>query len=151
MKLDSIVIACFKKDLYLMRICVASVRYWYPDVDIWLLKDTWNGDFSTEEVEKNFKVRVLQSSGFYHGWGFAKFEVFFTPLKRFLLLDSDTILVGRLLEELAAFDDDFIVAGMQFADPETPLIIRDYINSRLCRELNPASSIPAMGSTRARW
>ena len=41
-----IVVACFKKDIHIARICVASVRYWYPDIDIYLLKDLSFGDFS---------------------------------------------------------------------------------------------------------
>jgi hypothetical protein len=145
MKLDSIVIACFKKDLKLMRICVASIRYWYPEVNIWLLKDRFGGDFPTEEVESNFNVRTLESPGLYHGWGFAKFEVFFTPIKRFLLLDSDTILLGRLLEDLERFEDDFIVSGVRSDDPEEPRIIRDYINTRLCQEMNPGFIYPGYG------
>ena len=56
MKIDSIVIACFKKDLHLMRICVASIRYWYPDVDIWLLKDRFdaNAAFVLKEITETY-------------------------------------------------------------------------------------------------
>ena len=39
MKIDGVVISCYVLDVYLTRVCVASIRFWYPDLPIWLLKD----------------------------------------------------------------------------------------------------------------
>lgn len=145
MRIETIVIACFKRDVHLVRISVASVRYWYPDIDLWLLKDIAGGDFSTTEIEENFNVKVLETANFYNGWGFAKFEVFFTPLKRYLLLDSDTILLGRLLEDLEQFDDDFIVSGIEAEDPKDYVIVRDYVKTDKVRTINPDFVYPGYG------
>ena len=36
MKIEGVVIACYALDVELTRACVASVRFWYPDIAIWL-------------------------------------------------------------------------------------------------------------------
>jgi lipopolysaccharide biosynthesis glycosyltransferase len=149
MKIDKVVVACYIKDLPLARTCVASIRYWYPDVDIYLLKDERQGKFSTLEIENCFGAKVLRTPGKYSGWGTAKFEVLFTELDRFLLLDADTLFLGRVLDDLAQFDDNFIVTGISTApgedcEPEW-LIARDYIDFKRMLELDPDYKCPGYG------
>ena len=38
--IDRIIIACCERDFWLTRICVASIRYWYPEIPIGLLAIT---------------------------------------------------------------------------------------------------------------
>lgn len=52
----TVVVCCNKDDYYFARICIASVRYFYPDIAIELVKDTGKGDFDTNETEKHFGV-----------------------------------------------------------------------------------------------
>ena len=52
MKVSRVYVSGYAKDLHLVRICIASIRYWYPDITIYLLKDTSQGDFDTEELER---------------------------------------------------------------------------------------------------
>src|SRR5215831_7303696 len=110
MKIDGVVISCYRLDVELTRICVASVRFWYPHVPIWLLKDQQHGNFSTSEIEKYWNVRVYPTSRKKFGWGVGKLEVM-TELRRrrLLLLDSDTVFAGRVLNLLENFDEDLIV------------------------------------------
>ena len=54
----SIVVFCNAKDYFLTKICVASIRHFYPDIEILLVKDELNGKFSTRILERNFKVKV---------------------------------------------------------------------------------------------
>jgi hypothetical protein len=75
MKIEGVVISCYRFDLRLTRLCVASVRFWYPDIPIWLLKDRQYGDFSTREIEMYWNVRVYPSRQKTQGWGFGKLEV----------------------------------------------------------------------------
>jgi hypothetical protein len=74
-KIDKIVIACFKRDLFLLRSCVASIRYWYPDVTIELLKDSIQGEFSTREIEKSWNVGLFHTTRANFGWPWSKLEV----------------------------------------------------------------------------
>lgn len=62
-----------RQDVHLARICVASIRYWYPDIPILLLKDLFHGDFSTREIEAHWDVGTFPTTRDQHGWGFGKF------------------------------------------------------------------------------
>src|SRR6516164_674770 len=110
MKIEGVVISCYRFDLELTRVCVASIRYWYPDIPIWLLKDRHYGDFSTREIEKHWRAQVYPQREKTLGWGFGKLEVMTElPRRRFLFVDSDTVFAGRVIEHLEQFDEDFIV------------------------------------------
>ena len=110
MKIEGVVISCYRFDLELTRVCVASIRYWYPDIPIWLLKDRHYGDFSTREIEKHWRAQVYPQREKTLGWGFGKVGVMTElPRRRFLFVDSDTVFAGRVIEHLEQFDEDFIV------------------------------------------
>ena len=71
MKIEAIYIPCTRGDFRLTRICVASIRYWYSDIPIVLIKDLMNGDFDTTEVEKHFNVSLYEQKVRAYGWGFS--------------------------------------------------------------------------------
>lgn len=56
MKIDYICIACNRNDLFWTKPSVASIRYFYPDIKITLVKDFTNGRLSTREMEEAFGV-----------------------------------------------------------------------------------------------
>ena len=58
-KIDKIVIVCHKGILWLTQICIASIRYWYPDRDIYIVKDLYGGNFDTSELERYWNVKEL--------------------------------------------------------------------------------------------
>jgi hypothetical protein len=43
MKIEGVVISRYRFHLELTRVCVASIRYWHPDIPIWLVKDRHYG------------------------------------------------------------------------------------------------------------
>jgi hypothetical protein len=89
---------------------VASIRYWYPEIPIFLIKDSFNGEFSTEELERVWKIKTYQTANRYFGWGMSKLEPVFTEQgTRMLILDSDTVFAGRVLDRLEQFPQQFIV------------------------------------------
>ena len=149
MKIDTVVVACHFWDLPLARAAVASIRYWHPTVDIFLLKDESKRAFSTAELERHFKAKPLPVSGKYRGWGMAKLEVLFAPLHRYLLVDADTIFAGPVLDALAPYDDDFIVTGIWTGpgDDQMPdwLMKRDYIDIEGMQQLDPTYQAPTYG------
>lgn len=97
-----IVVAVNKKDLWFCRICVASIRYYYPEIAIYLLKDELNGAFSTTEIELNWNVKVFDLHQKKFGWAASKtFFLLQAPVgEQFLILDSDIVFAGPFLERI---------------------------------------------------
>ena len=99
----TIVVCCNKKDVYLANICIASIRYFYPDIRIELIKDPGNGNFNTTELERSFNVRVVDLGIKQLGWSGAKFHYLYLQEKKgnkILILDADIVFVGPFLERL---------------------------------------------------
>lgn len=110
MKIEGVVISCYKLDTQLTRTCAASIRFWYPEIPIWLLKDRQYGDFSTREIEKYWDARVYPGRQRNLGWGFGKLEAMTElPSRRLLFIDSDIVFAGRVIERLENFDEELIV------------------------------------------
>jgi hypothetical protein len=110
MKIEGVVVSCYVRDFYLTRLCVASLRYWYPDLPIWLLKDVHAGDFDTREIESHWGVQIYPTKRRSLGWGFGKLELMTElPARRLLLLDSDIVIVGRVIDRLEKLDADLVV------------------------------------------
>lgn len=115
MKIEGIAISCYRFDVELTRLCVASIRFWYPHIPIWLLKDRHYGDFDTREIEKYWTVQIYPDRQKTLGWGFGKLEAMTeSPARRLLLLDSDVVFVGRVIDRLESFDEDLIVDKEDF-------------------------------------
>ena len=128
MTIDKLYIACCKKDFYLTRICVASIRYWNQSIPIELLKDLSQGAFDTSEIEQVFSVS-LAPLPFKNVGAYSKLYPFINPAKeRALILDSDIVWLGDLIPELNRFDEDVIADCVRPADAEEELN-RWYIDS----------------------
>lgn len=110
MRIQRIYIATYKHDLRLTRICVASIRYWYPDIEICLIKDPGAGPFDTRELQRLWGVQELETGKNSFGWGFSKLEpLFLTDAHKFLVLDADTAFAGPVLDALDRIPEEFIV------------------------------------------
>lgn len=110
MRIEGIVISCYKADYELACICVASIRHWYPDKPIWLIKDYQYGYFDTGALEKYYDVKIYPTKHRSLGWGFGKLEVIIAPpVNRLLLIDADIVFAGRLLDRLEQYDEDLVV------------------------------------------
>lgn len=143
MKIKKVVIVCFKKDVFLLRSCVASVKYWHPEVDIFLLKDLLQGDFDTMEIETYFGAKVFKTIRDKWGWGWAKIAPIITAEnERYLVLDSDTVMIGRVLDKLSEFSEDFIVTGVEDADENSRLVNSHYIDVQKTKEIFPDYRYP---------
>lgn len=110
MKVDKVFINTYKYDFHSAKICIASVRYWYPHIPVFLIKDENSGYFATHITEKMWDVKVLQISRKKFGWGYGKLEtLFLEPSSSFLVLDADTVLAGPVLDAVENLDADFII------------------------------------------
>jgi hypothetical protein len=120
--IDRVFVAVHKEDIRLARICVASIRHWYPHIPIYLLKDQASGVFSTQELEEKWAVRIWQTDPKPYGWGFIKLEPLFEKeAGRYLVLDSDIAFIGPLFDKLVQIDADFVVHG----EAQSPKAMRD--------------------------
>src|SRR6476620_6078455 len=110
MKVDKVFINTYKYDFHFARICIASIRYWYPDIPICLIKDELQGKFDTSYDEKLWRVDVLDISRKRFGWGYGKLETLFLPDSfSYLVVDADTVMAGPALDVAADVNADFIV------------------------------------------
>jgi len=141
MKIDRVYIACYKHDLRLARILATSIRHWYPDLPIWLIKDRRYGDFDTRELESVLKVSVLPTRFRSYGWGFAKLEPYFLAKQhRCLILDADIVMLGCVIDHLEQFNEDFVVAHE--VPPDLEFIDRWYFNLDRMRDFDPEFKFP---------
>lgn len=143
--LNKVVIACFRHDLFLVRSCVASVRYWHPDAEIYLLKDHIRGDFSTDEIEKVWEAKIFPTSRRDFGWPWSKLAVILHDRReKYLFLDSDTVLIGRVLDRLNEYDADFVVTGIR-GSRTSHNINAHYIDMEKVQQFDSSYDFPGFG------
>jgi hypothetical protein len=99
-------------DFWLAKICLGSIRYWYPEIDVTLLLDDTKGSFAERELEemaRSWRVEYVVAPAAWTGY-WTKANAFWAhPGERFLLLEADTVLLGPVLETLQAWPEDFVV------------------------------------------
>ncbi len=141
MKIERIYIACYKHDFRFTRILVSSIRFWYPDIPISLIKDETYGPFDTRQLESVCNVDVYPAENKKFGWGFAKLEPLFAQQRqRCLILDSDIVFVGPVLDLLQQHGDDFVVTHE--VPPDSSFVERLYFNLDELKRLDPAFTYP---------
>jgi len=110
MKIRRIFVSGYRRDLAFTRCCVASIRKWYPEIRNTLNKDEIAGQYHTSDLEHHYGVDVFDGPAKLYGWGMGKLEALFLPEReRILIIDSDIVFVGRVLERLEQSDADFVV------------------------------------------
>jgi len=149
MKVDCIYVNTYRYDYMHLRICIASIRYWYPDFPVFLIKDLASGNFNTKSLEKKWKLRVLNTPFKLYGWGFGKLEpLFFHDDHHFLVVDSDTVFTGFVLDEVRDTAADFIV------DEETQPaeeVSRLYYKTEQLKEFLPGFQYPGYTFNSGQW
>lgn len=118
----SVVVFCHRDDYVLAKVCIASIRYYYPSVEIFLVKDRIHGDFSIHNLCKHLNVKELCLGHKKYGWTTAKLLVHFSSQlrgKRCLVLDSDTAFIGFVLDKIKTCHQqaDFIVSPDYYNKP----------------------------------
>jgi hypothetical protein len=132
-----------KFDLRLTRICVASIRYWYPDIEIILYKDESFGAFDTAEIERYWNVGVLQTTQKMIGWGFGHLDLLLLERDhRFLSIDVDIAFIGRVLDVLEKYDEDLIVDHEDHPADPAPAFSAVYFDLERLRLFDPAFVFP---------
>jgi len=149
MKVEKIYINTFKFDFQQAKICIASIRYWYPSIPILLIKDYSAGAFNTRLVEKTWNVDVFQTKTKYFGWGYGKLEpLFINKPELFMVLDADTVMLGPILDIISPIKSDFIVD-----DEVQPKSRFDeiYYNLDRINEIDPEFVYPGYSFNSGQW
>lgn len=140
-----VVVSCYKGDFFLTKICVASIKYYHPEAEVYLLKDSLAGYFDSSELEKAFQVQVLDLGIDKYGWGAAKVHFILSNKfknQRVFILDSDIVFVGRFLREL--FDNtkgmDFVVNPDYYQTPYEGTVPLHYYRFDNIKKFDPAFS-----------
>lgn len=140
MKIQTIYIATYRYDLPFTRACVASIREFYPDISIKLIKDYFYGAFDTREIERTFGIGVFETEYKVFGWGFSKLEPLFQEdQERYLILDSDIVFAGKVLDLLDAHEESFIVDYEAVTDA---FVESHYFSSDLLARIDPDFAFP---------
>jgi len=141
----SVVIFANRRDFFLTKLCVASIRYYYPDQEIYLVKDLINGEFNSKIIEKKFNVKLIKLSKKYFGWGGAKLHFLIENNllnKKVLFLDSDIIFLGKVIDKLFRNNSKFIINPEYFSLPLDSLVMQYYVNPEKIKHIYPEYEFP---------
>ena len=110
-----IIVCCCRFDSFFAKGCIASIRYFYPNIPITLFTDD---SFDTRAIEHLFTIEVIRREDIKDsflrnsntGWGLPKMTLFWEgPYERFLYLDADTLVWGDVIGRHLGGDDwDFV-------------------------------------------
>ena len=146
---DCVYIAASALDGRLTRICVASVRHFYPDIPIRILVGGPLEKGLADELERYWGITPANLPRGDYGWGFVKLEVLFGPPgETFLVLDSDTIMAGPVISAWTHSDAPFVVDDEQQSEVDTKRIYFDWM---LAKEVDPDASAPDFVFNSGQW
>lgn len=149
MDIKAVYINTYKYDFQFARICIASVRYWYPLIPIFLIKDYGSGAFDTKIAERKWNVQTYNTNRKNFGWGFGKLEPLFSDTPHsFLILDADTVLSGPVINNAKGINTPFLV------DEEFQLTKRFneiYYNLDRINEIEPEFHYPGYSFNSGQW
>jgi hypothetical protein len=146
---DCIYVAASSRDARFTRICIASIRYFYPDIRIRLLPGGPLQPDLVTELQRYWNIDVAPLPGGDAGWGFVKLEPLFGAAgERFLVLDSDTVLAGPVLDVLTGTRALFVVDDEQQTDADTRRLYYDWDK---VRSVNPSTRRPQFVFNSGQW
>ena len=142
-----VIIFCHKKDFFLAEILVASIRYYYPSIEIYLCKDLLNGYFQTKEMEKHWGVKILDLGITNFGWSAAKMHFYLSDKlkgKKALLLDADIVFTGRVLDRLIplAIKNDVVVSPEYHNGNEGEWLKKQFYDLDIVQKMHPDFRLP---------
>ena len=146
---DRVYICASTLDSRYTRICVASIRYFYPDVPIRLLVGGRLQRGLEDEVQRHWDVGTADLPRGDYGWGFVKLEPLFgQPGEKFLVLDSDTVLTGQVLDIWNEFPALFLVDDEEQSEVDTKCLYYDW---QKVRKIDPNARPPRFVFNSGQW
>jgi hypothetical protein len=146
---DCIYVAASSRDSRYTRISVASIRYFYPEIPIRILASGRMGRGLLEELRQYWGVMPACIPTGDYGWGFVKLEALFGPPgESFLVLDSDTVLTGRILESWMDSDAPFLVDNEEQSESAKKELYYDWCK---LREIDATTQPPRFVFNSGQW
>ena len=147
--IDCVYIAASARDARYTRICVASVRFFYPDIPIRLLVGGHLQRGLADELQQYWNVGTADLPRGEYGWGFVKLETLFAiPGEKFLVLDSDTVLTGRVLDLWSESCAPFLLDDEKQSEADTKRLYYDW---EKVREIDPNARPPRFVVNSGQW
>jgi hypothetical protein len=148
-EVDCVYIAASLHDSRYTRICVASVRFFYPEIPIRLLRGGQMQRGLTDELSRYWGVSIAEIPAGEYGWGFVKLEVLFgKPGERFLVLDSDTVLTGPLLDVWSESGHLFLVDDESQSESDMKRLYYDW---EKLSKVDPSAQPPQFVFNSGQW
>jgi hypothetical protein len=124
---DVVYVAASARDARFTRACVASIRRLYPEIPIKLLPGGPLERGLARVLRDYWDVGVLELPAGDYGWGLVKLEPLFGPAgERFMVLDSDTVMAGPVLDLWVPGDAAFLVDDQEQSVEETRTLYYDW-------------------------
>jgi len=148
-RVDCIYVAASAYDARYTRTCVASIRYFYPEIPIRLLIGGRLQSGLADELRRHWGVAIADVPAGDYGWGFVKLEVLFgQPGDRFLVLDSDTVLAGPVLHIWNDMGVPFLVDDEKQPEAEAKGLYYDW---EKLRKIDPDARPPQFLFNTGQW
>jgi hypothetical protein len=148
-QIDCIYVAASTHDARYTRTCVASIRYFYPEIPICLLVGGRLQRGLADELRQYWSVGIADLPAADYGWGFVKLEALFgRPGERFLVLDSDTVLAGPVLQVWNGSPVHFVVDDEKQSESDTEAIYYDW---EKVRQFDPSACPPRFVFNSGQW
>jgi len=146
---DCVYVTASTHDARYTRICVASIRYFYPELPIRLLAGGRLQRGLSYELRRYWDVWEAGLPPGDYGWGFVKLEPLFGPAgERFLVLDSDTILAGPVLDTRSESHAPFLVDDEKQSEVDTKRLYYDWAK---VRQIDPHAQPPQFVFNSGQW
>lgn len=146
---DVIYVTASKHDARYTRICVASIRFFYPTIPVNLLLGGEVERGLQKELAEHWDVGCSRVPKKDWGWGFVKLEPLFGPPgERFLVLDSDTAIIGDVLTSISPIDTDFVVDKEEQTIEDTK---RLYFDWERVKSVDPEAAPPQFVFNSGQW
>jgi hypothetical protein len=111
MTIDRILLGCNKKDWHMAKICLASIRYWCPEIPIALIVDELSGTINTLDLERQYNITRYAAPIQKMGWGINTLLPMTAPAgKRSLFVDADIVFLGDVVGYLEQYDEEVLVS-----------------------------------------
>jgi hypothetical protein len=147
--LDCIYVAASAHDGRYTRICVSSIRYFYPSTIIKLLPGGPLQVGLSQELSRYWDVRLADVRPGNWGWGFVKLEPLFGRQgERFMVVDSDTVFVGPVVDKWAESDADFLVDHELQNEADTHRLYYDW---QEVAKIDPTACAPQFVFNSGQW
>lgn len=146
---DVVYIAASARDARFTRSCVASVRHFYPDLPIKLLLGGPLERGLARVLRDYWDVKALDLPEGDYGWGLVKLEPLFGPAgERFMVLDSDTVMVGPVLDLWKPGDAPFLVDDEKQSAEQTRTLYYDW---EKVRQIDDRARPPSFVFNSGQW